>query len=48
MPSPELKIKTPEKERPAMSTTRRRLLKTASAAAGAAVAFPTGFPTIWA
>ncbi len=31
-----------------MSTTRRRLLKAASAAAGVAAAFPTGFPTIWA
>ena len=31
-----------------MSTTRRTLLKSASVAAGAAAAFPTGFPTIWA
>ena len=31
-----------------MASTRRTLLKTAAAAAGAAGAFPTGFPTIWA
>ena len=31
-----------------MATTRRTLIKTASAAAGVAATFPTGFPTIWA
>ncbi len=31
-----------------MSTTRRSLVKSAAVAAGAAAAFPTGFPTIWA